>query len=198
MDLRRKTNFNHLGKAVILRAGIACLLAVSCVSCAVTETKPKAASISTSGIVGTAWSTYSHRDYAGAVSAFDQVISNKASSNDQQRQAWLGKALVYLSTDPDWRDLDKARAAVQSASDISTGNESQSAGVNFFGSAVEGHINAESDNAELNAKVTELLRELEQSKSSLADLEAENKTLRAEQENLNVALEKLKELTLGN
>ena len=176
--------------------GLACFLAVSSVSCAVTEPAPTPVSSTKSVSFDDAWAAYSHRDFAASISAFEQL--NENGSNEQQRQAWLGKALVYLSTDRDWRDLGKARSAVQSAADLASAGEAQSASVNLLGSAVEGHINAESDNAELNARINELLRELEQAKSSRESLAAENRKLLLEQEKLNAALEKLKQLTLGN
>ena len=192
----RKATFLTARNKALLSFSLACLLAVSSVSCAVTEPAPAPVATTQSVSFDDAWTAYSHRDFTIAMSAFDQVIEN--GSNDQKRQAWLGKALVYLSTDRDWRDLGQAQAAVQTASEFSGTGEAHSATVNLFGSAVEGHINAESDNTELNARINELLRELEQAKSARDSLAAENRKLVAEQEKLNAALERLKQLTLGN
>ncbi len=182
-----------------LRFGIAAVFTLSCVSCAVTEPAPPPEPdiVAETNNIDVAWEAYSRRNFEDAMQAFDEISSDPSVNHNQQRQALLGKALIYLSTSPDWRNLDQARHALQEASDLA-GNGNYSAGVNFFGSAVEGHFNAETDNTELNAKVDELLRELEKTKSSLAQAEAQNQSLETELEKLNTALEKMKELTLGD
>jgi hypothetical protein len=192
-----KTCIESTATSLLLRIGIAAMLIIGSVSCAVTEPAPSPVPVTTAGNNDAAWNAFSQRQFALAVEEFERVTSNPQNSTDVRRQAWLGKALVYLSTDPEWRDLAQARNAVQSADDIVNGSQTDSAS-KLFSAAIDGHINAESDNTELNGRIKELLRELEKIKTSTAALQSENDALLAEQEKLNAALEKMKELTLGN
>ena len=50
---------------------------------------------------------YNTRNYAGAVQKFDTIITNPDASANSRRLSHLGKALIYLSTDENWRSIEK-------------------------------------------------------------------------------------------
>jgi chromosome segregation ATPase len=101
----------------------------------------------------------------------------------------LGKALVHLSTDTEWRDLSQAGAALQAAEALA--GDSSDAGTGMLMNALSSLIDVENNISELNTK-------LSNSTSEIAGLKGDLETAAAEQTALNEALEKLKAITIGN
>lgn len=176
---------------------LAVLVLSSGLSCAVTPTtqtqdadqQGQMSRRAASAAIQEAFDQFSRRDFATAMSGFDNVADSANANPDDQRLAHLGKSLVYLSTDREWRDLDAAAMALQSAEDIPGGSNPVQHGM--LVNAVSSLIGAEKNNAELKGKVNNAAYELGKLKEALENQDAEVATL-------NEALEKLKDLTIGN
>ncbi len=174
-----------------------CLLAAIILqSCAMAPTggeapaqAPAAASATTDGPgIQAAYDLYSRRDFAGAADAYDALLT-EAGSAEQTRLAQLGKALLFLSTDPQWRDMEKAAASLQAAEAVE--GDPANPETAMLMNALSSLIGVEANISELNTKVSNATVEI-------ARLKAQREALEAEQAALNEALEKLKELTIGS
>jgi hypothetical protein len=174
---------------------LAVLAVSSGLSCAVSpgpgagpSTEPAAtATLSVNDAVNAAYTQYTKRDFTSAATGYDALIG---SADDNTRQlAYLGKALIHLSTDPQWRDLDEAGRLLQSAETLGSANGSVEASM---------LMNALSSLAGVEANISELNSKVSNSASEIARLKQERDSLQAEQTALNEALEKLKALTIGN
>lgn len=182
-----KTPITLLG-VLALSSGLSCAVAPSGGGDS-TPTTTTSRSASAGGSVQAAYAQYSRRDFAGAASAYDAVTGNANASASDKRLAHLGKALVYLSTDAEWRDLDEAGKSLQMAESIDMGSSSVETGMLM--NAMSSLIGVESNISELDVKLANSTREN-------VRLKDERQELIAEQANLNEALEKLKTLTIGN
>jgi len=173
------------------------LLLSSGLSCAVAPTAgapsgdqdAQMSSRQASEAVQQAFAQYSRREFAAAASSFDSVVASAGAKPVDLQLAHLGKSLVYLSTDPNWRDLDAAALALQSAEGVTSNDNSVQLGM--LVDAVSSLIGAEKNNSELMSKVNNAAYELGKLKEALEMQDAEVETL-------NDALEKLKNLTIGN
>ena len=138
-----------------------------------------------SGTVESAFAQFERRNYSGAAAAYEDAADDDAHS---ERLAYLGQALIHLSTDPQWRDLDAAARKLQAAESVDGPTEVE---IRMLMNALSSLIGVEANISELNTKVVN-------SASEIARLKDERKALIADQAALNEAIEKLKALTIGN
>ena len=118
-----------------------------------------------------------------------QKRERQCGNSQNQRLAHLGKALINLSTDPAWRDLNAAGASLQAAEGISA--DSASVEYGMLMNALSSLIGVEKNISELSSKVGN-------ASSENSKLKQELEAAIAEQDVLNEALEKPKALTIGN
>ncbi len=173
---------------LILSSGLSCAVAPATGS----EPAAKPAAVkkpAASGTVSSAFSQFTKRDYAAASSGYDAVASSTGSSPGAKQLAYLGKALVHLSTDSKWRSLDEAGRLLQSAEAIDA--DGTNVETQMLMNALSSLIGVEANISEMDAKVAN-------SASEIARLKEEKSSLQEDQAALNEALEKLKALTLGN
>jgi len=137
----------------------------------------------------TAYDHYTQGRQAAALELFDHVLADATSDAGERRAAHLGKALVYLSADKQFRNPKSARTEAQAANELGAGESDIGALTGFLQSAVEASLAGDGGTAELNARVAKLTKDK-------AALEAERTALLAEQEKLKAAIEKLKKVTL--
>lgn len=200
MTHEHATTQNGTGRLTTgLRIAMALLVTLvlgSGLSCAVTPTadtaEPAAKPVTTRPVnagLRSAYTNYEKRDYAAAAAEYDQLTASVDAKDSIQRLAHLGKALVYLSTDPHWRNLEAAGHSLQSAEVLESGNKNLE--TSMLMNALSALIVVESNISELDTKVAN-------SAAEIARLKHQTETLKAEQVALNEALEKLKALTIGN
>jgi len=186
----------------VLRLVTTILIFGNLVACAVVPTErsesgpaPKEKS---HGSLISAADMYNSRNYPGAIREYNYVITTEGESANNRRMAHLGQALVYLGNDENWHSIENAKISLMSASSVAPeGDEEFAVETNLLMDAISAVIGTESKYAVLMAKSdgsgtenTELRREID-------SLKAERVELVAEQKVLNEALERLKELTLG-
>lgn len=180
---------NSLIKLTVMPA-----LLASLISCAVTPTgdggaaatPAPAKNTSNEGDIRDAFDAYEKRQFADAYNAYERAT---ASENVHAAQlAHLGKALIHLSTDAQWRDVNKAALSLQAAESVDAESN------------IETHmlINALSSLIGVEADISSLNRRVANSSVELGKLKEEREALLAEQDRLNAALERLKNLTIGN
>ncbi len=178
------------------------LLSALLAACAETPTQPAATDghIAASGQgLEAASSLYEAREYDKALRQFDRVIAAPGPSANSKRLAYLGKALIYLSNDEKWHNLDKAKLAISDAAKIKpAGGEQFAAEANMVRDAVMALAGSQSAYDALQTKTGGAGGEIAQLKKQRDALVAERDALLKEQASLNQALEKLKELTLKN
>ena len=184
---RTKTAAN-LTAALVMSSALSCAVAPTSDSEPVAQAKPTQTNTASSGVQA-AYANYQKRDFAAAASGFEALANDERSNSESKRLALLGQALVHLSTDADYRNIDQAGSALQLAETM----ESNSASVetNMLMNALSALIGVEANISELNTK-------LANSSSEIAGMKQEREELVAEQDALNEALEKLKALTIGN
>ena len=142
---------------------------------------------------------YNTRDYDAALSEFKAITQNRDASASSRRMAYLGEALIYLSSDKQWRSLENAKMALGSAGQIAPAeNEEFSLAADMLMDAITITIGTESRYEQIRAKSGNSSSEVVRLKSERDALMADNERLRQEQVALNEALERLKNLTLGN
>lgn len=132
-----------------------------------------------------AFENYQRRDYAAASASFEVATEG---SRQEQRLGHLGQALIRLSTDSRWRDLDAAKSHLQAAEELAGGAGVETAML----------LTAMSALVSVEANITELNNKLANANAESARLKDERDDLVAEQAALNEAIEKLKALTIGN
>ncbi|NND43914.1 MAG: hypothetical protein HKN58_01225 [Xanthomonadales bacterium] len=132
-----------------------------------------------------AFDHFQRRDYVNAAAGYELAADG---TRQEQRLSHLGQALIHLSTDPRWRDLEAAAQHLQAAEELAEG-----AGVetSMLITAMAGLVGVEKNISELNVKLANATAES-------ARLKEEREMLLAEQSALNEAIEKLKALTIGN
>ena len=187
--MKNTSAFNIVKTPAILLTVLALSSGLSCAVAPDSKTKPVATptqrASTSSQTMESAWSAYDRRDFATAAAGYDEL----ANDEDDRQLALLGKALVHLSTDAQWRNLDEAARLLQASEQMD--NNGASVQTSMLINALSSLIGAEANNSELNTKVSNSSREI-------AQLKAEQEALVAEQSTLNEALEKLKALTIGN
>lgn len=175
----------------------------SLVACAVTPTQPEAteptiAEAPSTGLTIAA-NMYNSRNYPGAIREFGNVVTDDSASANDKRLAHLGKAMVYLSNDENWHSVDNAKLSLMSAGQVAPADGEEFAiETDLLMDAVSTVIGTESKYAVLMEKTSgsgAQIAQLQQERDALA---AERDELLKEQKVLNEALEKLKQLTLGN
>jgi hypothetical protein len=172
-------------------------------ACAATPSKPVATEPATQVKARTgmdaAANLYNSANYGGAIREFDKIISNQDSSANNRRLAHLGKALVYLGNDLDWHSIANAKMSLISAGQVAPKeNEEFSVETDLLMDAVSAVIGSESKYTMLKERSGGSNTQVAKLKEEAAALEAERDELIEEQIVLHEALEKLKELTLGN
>ncbi len=185
------------------RLAIATLMFSSLIACAAAPTKPASSMPATqvksgAGLVS-AVDMYDSGNYPGALSGFDTVIADERSNANDRRLAQLGKAMVYLGSDENLHSMEYAKMSLIAAGQVTPkGNEAFSFETNLLMDAVSAVIGSESKYVALQAKSGNSGAEVVQLKRDRDQLTAERDELLAEQKRLNEALERLKQLTLGN
>lgn len=175
----------------------------SLVGCATSPTKsvsaePVAKAKPVTGIEAAA-DMYNSRNYPGAIREFNNIITDKDASANSRRLANLGKSLVYLGHDKKWHSLENAKMSLISAGQVAPqDNEEFKIETDMLMDAISAVIGTESKYVVLKGKSSGSNTQVTQLKEEMVAVEAERDELIAEQKRLNEALEKLKELTLGN
>ena len=120
----------------------------------------------------------------------DGVIGDAQSSPAAKRKAYLATAMIRIDDERKVRDVGAARAALQNAAalDVQAGPDALT---RYFANAIDQVL----DIQEHALKSQSYARQLARDK---ATLQAQNKQLAADKAKLNAALEKLKQVTLGN
>jgi len=179
------------------------LMIGSLAACVAAPSKPSVSEpsepvMSSTGIVA-AVDQYNGRNYPGAIREFDNVITSVDSSANDRRLAHLGKAMVYLGNDVNWHSMENAKMSLISAGQVAPDENGEFAPeTDLLMDAVTAVIGTESKFVTLQAKTSGSNSDVEQLRRERNALEAERDELLEEQKALNEALEKLKQLTLGN
>jgi len=187
----------------VWRTAVSALLLTSLVACETTPSRsPDSATVAASqqstGLTG-ANAMYNTRNYTGAVREFDSIITDSGASANSRRLAHLGKALIYLGTDKNWHSIENAKMALNSAGQVvPDSNEEFPIETDMFMDSITSLIGSESDYVELKRRSGNSGAEIERLKKERDALTMERDQLLKEQKSLNEALEKLKNLTLGN
>ena len=142
---------------------------------------------------------YSTGDYAGSMAGFDSIIASAHSDANSRRLAHLGKALIYLGSDTNWHSIDNARIALKAAGSVVPGSgEEFTIETDMLMDSVAAQIGSESNYLEMKSKAGTARAEITRLQKERDALVQERDGLLKEQQALNEALEKLKNLTLGN
>ena len=142
---------------------------------------------------------YSARNYAAALAGFDSIIADADSNANSRRLAHLGKALIYLGDDEKWHSIENAKMSLNAAGAVSPGDGQEFAiETDMLMDSIATQIGSESGYLELKAKTINSNVEIAKLKKERDVLVMERNELLKEQQALNEALEKLKNLTLGN
>jgi hypothetical protein len=196
---------SHAGTARARRAvriGAACAVLLIGAACATAPQKdtvaPAPAQANSSARLESAFQAYDLRKFESAAAAFEAIANDGAASANDRRIAHLGMAMIHLSTDLDWRDIDAAKVSLDEARAVAQEDPSPRVETNMLALAVNDLVNVEADNTELMRRSNELARELGRVKETQGDWQAEREALLAEQARLQQTLDKLKQLTLGN
>lgn len=196
------SNFSSLPGRVS-RLVLTTLVCGSLVACAAAPTKstvsgPGGQARPATGIT-LATNMYSSDNHQGAIREFDKVIMSDTASANDRRVAHLGKALVYLGNDENWHSVDNAKLSLVSAGQVAPDDgEEFAAETDLLMDAVTDVIGTESKYIELQSQTGDSSAEVAQLKRERNALAAERDELLEEQKALNEAIEKLKQLTLGN
>lgn len=142
---------------------------------------------------------YNTQDYETALKEFHSISLDPGASANSRRMAHLGQALIYLSSDKKFHSLDNAKLALRSAGQVELAeNEEFSLAADMLVDAVNITIGTESRYAQLQSKSGNSSSEVVRLKAERDALLADNSKLQQEQVALRDALERLKNLTLGN
>lgn len=201
-----KTTFNpagnNLGPLWVFRLLGVMLLCACLAACETTPGKP-----SNAGSQGTAAPAsglaaanerYHAGNYAAAISEYNAVISAGNADANSRRLAHLGKVLIYLGTDKGWHSLENAKMSLIAAAGLAAEGAKFGLETDMLMAAVSAAIGAESEHQQLLSKTSRSSAEVVQLRRQNDALLTERNELRKEQKVLNEALEKLKNLTLGN
>ena len=186
-------NFNLKASVTLLAvlalsSGLSCAVVPEAASEPVVVPEPMVVD-KTSAAIKDAYASYERRDFAAAAAGYSAVIASGDGDTEDQLLANLGKALVYLSTDSEWRDVAEAGNALQAAEAIQSDSQGVESGMLM--NALSALIGSEANISELNSKVANSAAETRKVQNELD-------AAIVEQDALNEALEKLKALTIGN
>jgi hypothetical protein len=187
----------------ISRLALAVMVMVSVAACAVAPTgtsAPGSADYEVPGAgMAAAIDDYNKDDYPAAISGFDAVIADTGTSANDRRLAYLGKTLVYLGSDENLHSIENARQSLASAGQVA-GADSKAFTVEseLLMEALSTMVGMESRYVALLAISGDPSSEVEELERERDALAKERDELLAEREALNEALERLKQLTLGN
>jgi hypothetical protein len=193
--------FPATGQAIRLISAI--FMVSSLVACATAPT-PQAATQSTvraqdSTGISSAAAMYNTNNYPGAIREFDAIIASGTSSANSRRLAHLGKAMVYLGKVESWHSIENAKMSLMSAGRVAPEDgEEFAVETDMLMDAVSSVIGTESKYTVLMAKSSGFGQQNAELRRELDALKTEREELLKNQKMLNDALEKLKELTLGN
>lgn len=134
------------------------------------------------------WQALDRRQFQASIEAFESLSANPQVAAGWRRQALIGQALAYLSTDASVRDLDAARSVLDQASGLGSAADP---GEGLMMLAAGALWTAESENAELR-------RAAENGGGENRALREEIDRLRAEQARLNEAIRELTEISLSD
>jgi len=141
---------------------------------------------------------YNTRNYTGAVREFDTIIADTDASANSRRLSHLGKALIYLSADKNWHSIENAKMSLHAAGQVVPENDEEFAvETDMFMDSISALIGTESEYDDLKSKSGNSSAEIGRLKKERNALASERDELLREQQALNDALEKLKNLTLG-
>ena len=179
------------------------LLVSALLACAVTPTQQSipqsSAGAKESTGISSAAAMYDTRNYPDAIREFENIIRDDSSSANSRRMAHLGRAMVYLGNDENWHSLENAKMALMSAGQVTPEDgEEFAVETDMLMDAVSAVIGTESKYSVLMAKSSGSGGQNAELRRELDAVKAERDELVEEQKMLNEALEKLKELTLGN
>jgi hypothetical protein len=179
------------------------MIITSLVACAASPAKPVTAEpaegVKPSITIEFAADMYNSRNYPDALNAFDNIITDKSSSANSRRLAHLGKAMVYLGDDESLHSIENGKMSLISAGGVAPkDNEEFAIETDMLMDAVSEVIGSESKYMVLKGYTNGSYTQLTALQQELDTVEAERDELLAEQITLNEALEKLKQLTLGN
>lgn len=142
---------------------------------------------------------YSTGDNAGSMAGFDSIIASADSDANSRRLAHLGKALIYLGSDTYWHSIDNARRSLKAAGSVVPESGKEFAiETDMLMDSVAAQIDSESNYLEMQLKAGNTRAEITRLQKEHDALVQERDGLLKEQQALNEALEKLKNLTLGN
>jgi len=196
------TTRSYIGSMWVFRLSSMVLLCAVLLACETTPGKPsssgsRGAAAPTRGLAG-ASEMYHAGNYAAAIREFDAIISAGKSDANSRRLAHLGKVLIYLGTDNNWHSLENAKMSLIAAAGLAAGGAKFALETDMLMDAISVAIGAESEHQQLQAKSSRASLEVVQLRRQNDALLTERDELRKEQKVLNEALEKLKNLTLGN
>lgn len=194
---------SSLATGQVFRLVIAAVMISSLLACAITPTQSDEAesarpATSMTGL-DAAVDLYNSGNYSGAVEEYDNVISDESASANSHRMAHLGKALVYLGKDNDWHSIENAKVSLRSAEQVvAADDEGFKIETDLLMNAVSAVIDSESEFVALRKRSAGSAAQIASIKQERDALATERDALLEEQVVLNEALEKLKQLTLGN
>ena len=199
----RKLSTKPTGSSQIWRLATGTLLLTSLVTCATVPSDSADSNIASTQAQDTGLASanvmYNTRNYTGAVQEFDTIITNPVVSANSRRLSHLGKALIYLSTDKHWHSIENAKMSLVAAGQVAPeSGEEFAVETDMFMDSISALIGSESEYLELRAKSGNSEAEIMRLKKERDALTLERDELLKEQQALNDALEKLKNLTLGS
>lgn len=140
--------------------------------------------------LASSYANYARGNESAALATLDTITRDPQSSAAATRNAHLAEALIRVNGAPTVRDTDAARAALQSAValDAQAGADPMT---QYLAKAIDAALTAHTHTQQLQSQARQLGRDK-------TDLRAQNDELTAQQAKLKAALEKLKQVTLGN
>ena len=108
-------------KPLVSRTFIGLLLSAGLAACATAPSKPveqAPADVPLTPVFSSASTDFKSRQYTDAVGKFDAIIADSSTPAKERRLAHLGKALVFLSYDEEWRSIQNARDALGQAAKV--------------------------------------------------------------------------------
>jgi hypothetical protein len=142
---------------------------------------------------------YSNGNYQAVIATLDEIITDQSRNANSRRLAQLGKAMIYLGDNDEFRSVENAKMALAAAGQI-VADEGEGFAVEtaVLMDAISELISADTTHASLSAKSRDANRAVTRLTQERDDLMTERDELLAEQVALNDAIEKLKQLTLGD
>lgn len=189
-------------KPMVSKTLIGLLLSAGLTACATAPSKPveqAPADVPLTPAFSSASTDFKTRQYAAAVGKFDAIIADPGTPAKERRLAHLGKALVYLSYDEEWRSIQNARDALGQAAKVPVpAGETLDIETDMLMESILAQIDSQSVYDNMKSQTKDSGYQVAQLEKKQEALEKERDALIKENENLNQALERLKNLTLGD